>query len=48
MLKEEIEVLNYVELISSQHKDEFQTLHNSPWDKTIQISDFFKERLDGR
>lgn len=42
VLKEEIEVLNYVELISPEHKKEFQKLHNSPWDKTIQISDFFK------
>ena len=42
VLKEEIEVLNYVELISPKHKNQFQRLHDSTWDKTIQISEFFK------
>ena len=37
VLKEEIEVLNYVELISPKHKNQFQRLHDSTWDKTIQI-----------
>ena len=39
--KDEIEVLNYVELISETHKHEFEQLHNSKWEKQIQISKYF-------
>lgn len=39
---EEIEVLNYAELISPKHKSEFETLHKSNWEKQIDVSNNFK------
>ncbi len=39
---EEIEILNYVELVSLKHKSEFEKLHNSNWERQIYISDYFK------
>ena len=42
VLQEEIEVLNYVELISAKHKVKFEELHSSSWHKDVKISDFFK------
>ncbi|ARV09043.1 SAM-dependent methyltransferase [Winogradskyella sp. PC-19] len=42
VLQEEIEVLNYVELISAKHKVKFEELHRSSWHKDVKISDFFK------
>lgn len=42
VLQEEIEVLNYVELISEKHKVKFEELHSSSWGKNVKISNFFK------
>jgi len=42
---EEIEQLNYIELISKTHKTVFDTLHNTPWEKPSAItSDFQLEK----
>ena len=42
---EEIEQLNYIELISKTHKTVFDTLHNTPWEKPCAItSDFQLEK----
>lgn len=42
VLKEEIAVLNYTELISPTHSDEFQKLHDIPWEELTEISDVFE------
>ena len=39
---EEIQQLNYVELISKQHKAEFEKMHLVPWEKQQDISPTFK------
>lgn len=38
----EIKQLNYVELISKQHKTIFEKLHNTPWEKPHQITPSFQ------
>ncbi|SHH34115.1 tRNA (5-methylaminomethyl-2-thiouridine)(34)-methyltransferase MnmD [Winogradskyella jejuensis] len=40
--QEEIEVLNYVDLISTQHQTKFELLHTSPWDEVITVSKYFQ------
>ena len=39
---DEINQLNYVELISEKHADIFKTMHSLPWEKQHQISASFK------
>ncbi|WP_299114924.1 tRNA (5-methylaminomethyl-2-thiouridine)(34)-methyltransferase MnmD [uncultured Winogradskyella sp.] len=39
--QEEIEVLNYPELISTKYEKEFNTLHDSTWEKQVEISKNF-------
>lgn len=39
---EEIQQLNYVELISKQHKVEFDKMHTVPWEELHDISPIFK------
>ncbi|GAB4159759.1 MAG: tRNA (5-methylaminomethyl-2-thiouridine)(34)-methyltransferase MnmD [Winogradskyella sp.] len=38
---EEIQQLNYVELISEKHKDEFENMHHSSWEAKHNISPIF-------
>ncbi|WP_111683486.1 tRNA (5-methylaminomethyl-2-thiouridine)(34)-methyltransferase MnmD [Winogradskyella tangerina] len=38
----EIQQLNYIELISEDHKYEFDTMHKVSWEASHQISSFFK------
>ncbi|MDN3493488.1 tRNA (5-methylaminomethyl-2-thiouridine)(34)-methyltransferase MnmD [Winogradskyella bathintestinalis] len=38
----EIDQLNYVELISTNHKTSFEKLHESPWEEGIDITSNFK------
>ncbi|WP_370001223.1 tRNA (5-methylaminomethyl-2-thiouridine)(34)-methyltransferase MnmD [Winogradskyella sp.] len=39
---EEIQQLNYIELISDEHKAEFEDMHNIPWEGQHDISPIFK------
>ncbi len=39
---DEIQQLNYVELISNQHKNCFEKMHQIPWEETYQITSLFK------
>ncbi len=39
--KDELEALNYVELISKTHKNEFKKLHDVPWENNQEITPFF-------
>ncbi|RZN82167.1 MAG: methyltransferase domain-containing protein [Winogradskyella sp.] len=39
--QEEIEALNYPELISTEHEKEFNTLHDSDWETQVEISKYF-------
>lgn len=39
---EELELLNFSELISNNHQAEFEQLHASKWEETVQISNYFK------
>ena len=41
VLNEEIEALNYVELISKKHKKEFQKIHAYSWDEIVEITENF-------
>ncbi|MFD1064046.1 tRNA (5-methylaminomethyl-2-thiouridine)(34)-methyltransferase MnmD [Winogradskyella litorisediminis] len=38
----EIEALNYVELISTAHKADFDKLHTSPWETQVKIKENFQ------
>ena len=38
---EEIKQLNYVELISEKHKEEFEKMHSTPWEDQHKISSVF-------
>ncbi|WP_439153199.1 tRNA (5-methylaminomethyl-2-thiouridine)(34)-methyltransferase MnmD [Winogradskyella sp.] len=40
--EDEINQLNYVELISEEHQAEFNKIHNTPWEETHEISSRFK------
>ncbi|TCK68718.1 tRNA U34 5-methylaminomethyl-2-thiouridine-forming methyltransferase MnmC [Winogradskyella wandonensis] len=40
--QDEIDVLNYFDLISTQHQTEFELLHTSPWDEVIAVSKYFQ------
>ena len=44
----EIDALNYIQLISSQHKKQFQKLHDSPWEQTNEISSNFILKKENR
>ncbi|GGI58145.1 tRNA (5-methylaminomethyl-2-thiouridine)(34)-methyltransferase MnmD [Winogradskyella haliclonae] len=39
--QEEIEILNYPELISTKYKEEFYTIHDSTWEEQVKISKNF-------
>ncbi|MBT8245347.1 MAG: tRNA (5-methylaminomethyl-2-thiouridine)(34)-methyltransferase MnmD [Winogradskyella sp.] len=39
---EEVEALNYSELISENYETEFEKLHNSLWEKNLRITDHFQ------
>lgn len=40
--KEEIDQLNYTELVSKDHEGHFQSIHKCPWEEACNITSFFK------
>jgi tRNA U34 5-methylaminomethyl-2-thiouridine-forming methyltransferase MnmC len=41
VLKEELDQLNYVEIVNAQYKDQFDRMHSSPWAQEVVLSTQF-------